>query len=389
MAFSYWEARTWLEDLDLLVVGAGIVGMSAALHTRQLHPEARIAVVDRSPFSDGGTTRNAGFACFGSPEELAADRASIGDAAAADLVRRRLEGLTLLRSLLGDDQIRYAPTGSYSLLRPGTPPPDLTDLNAWLAPVTGRPDTFFPTPPAPPPPGIAPHLAHGAVFSPLEGHLDTGRLVARFRSLLHTAGIPLLHGLSASSIRAHHDRPTLTLTPNSNSNSNSNPNSNSNSNSNSISPRNLLIATNAFAAQLLPDLDVRPVPNRVLVTAPIPGLDLRGTFHMDAGYVYFRELDGRVLIGGGRHFPEAAGDEAGDAVRARLLRELGEWVPAARGVGVDYDWTGLLGIGSDRTPIVTTVPHIATGVIVAVRMGGMGVAIGAGVGMEAAGLVRG
>jgi glycine/D-amino acid oxidase-like deaminating enzyme len=58
-------------------------------------------------------------------------------------------------------------------------------------------------------------------------------------------------------------------------------------------------------------------------------------------------------------------------------------------VGVDYDWTGLLGIGSDRTPIVTTVPHIATGVIVAVRMGGMGVAIGAGVGMEAAGLVRG
>jgi glycine/D-amino acid oxidase-like deaminating enzyme len=74
--------------------------------------------------------------------------------------------------------------------------------------------------------GIAPHLAHGAVFSPLEGHLDTGRLVARFRSLLHTAGIPLLHGLSASSIRAHHDRPTLTLTPNANSNSNANPNTN-------------------------------------------------------------------------------------------------------------------------------------------------------------------
>jgi glycine/D-amino acid oxidase-like deaminating enzyme len=108
---------------------------------------------------------------------------------------------------------------------------------------------------------------------------------------------------------------------------------------------------------------------------------------VDAGYLYFRELHGRVLIGGGRHFPEAADDAAGDAVRQRLIEELGLWVPAARGAQIEYDWTGLLGVGAARMPIVRTAPEVAPGVIVAVRMGGMGVAIGTAVGKAAAALV--
>jgi glycine/D-amino acid oxidase-like deaminating enzyme len=380
MAFSYWEARTWLEDLDVLVVGAGIVGMSAALHARALHPGARIAVVDRSPFTDGGSTRNAGFACFGSPEELAQDREVLGDAAAADLVRTRLEGLGLLRNLLGDQHIGFDPTGSHALLRPGRPVPDLASLNAWLAPVTGLDATFVA--PAHPPRGIAPELAHHATFSPLEGLIDTGRMVARFRSLLAAADIPVLHGLSASDLGCTpgpSPRPRIVL--------HRSPQPQPQPDSLPLSPASVVIATNAFASQLIPGLDVAPAANRVLVTAPIPNCPLRGTFHVDAGYLYFRELHGRVLIGGGRHFPEAAEDAAGDAVRQRLIEELGLWVPAARGAKIEYDWTGLLGVGAARMPIVRTAPEVAPGVIVAVRMGGMGVAIGTAVGKAAAALV--
>ena len=70
-----------------------------------------------------------------------------------------------------------------------------------------------------------------------------------------------------------------------------------------------------------------------------------------------------------------------------MVEELGRWVPAARGVSIEYDWTGLLGVGTARLPIVRTAPEVATGVIVAVRMGGMGVAIGTAVGKAAAELV--
>ena len=387
MAFSYWEARTWLEDLDVLVVGAGIVGMSAALHARALHPGARIAVVDRSPFTDGGSTRNAGFACFGSPEELAQDREVLGDAAAADLVRTRLEGLGLLRNLLGDQHIGFDQTGSHALLRPGRPVPDLASLNAWLAPVTGLGQTFVA--PAHPPRGIAPELTAHATFSPLEGLIDTGRMVARFRSLLAAADIPVLHGLAATDLGCtpgpsprprivlHRSPPPPQPQPQPRPQPDSLP----------LSPASVVLATNAFASQLIPGLDVAPAANRVLVTAPLPACPLRGTFHVDAGYLYFREVHGRVLIGGGRHFPEAADDAAGDAVRQRLIEELGMWVPAARGATIEYDWTGLLGVGAARVPIVRTAPEVAPGVIVAVRMGGMGVAIGTAVGKAAAELV--
>ena len=36
---------------------------------------------------------------------------------------------------------------------------------------------------------------------------------------------------------------------------------------------------------------------RTLLTAPIPGLRLKGTFHANEGYLYFRDFAGGVLLG--------------------------------------------------------------------------------------------
>jgi len=60
-------------------------------------------------------------------------------------------------------------------------------------------------------------------------------------------------------------------------------------------------ATNGYATQLLPELDLRPARNQVLISQPIPQLPFKGTFHYHQGYGYFRNVGNRILIGGFRH----------------------------------------------------------------------------------------
>ena len=61
-------------------------GMNAALRLRQRQPQWKVLVVDRASLG-GATTRNAGFACFGSPSELLEDWQTLGPEATVALVR--------------------------------------------------------------------------------------------------------------------------------------------------------------------------------------------------------------------------------------------------------------------------------------------------------------
>ncbi len=151
----------------------------------------------------------------------------------------------------------------------------------------------------------------------------------------------------------------------------------------------LVVAVNGFAKRLLPDLDVQPARNQVLVTKPIPGLSLRGAFHYDRGYYYFRNVGpDRILLGGGRHLDpkNELTDHFGTTslIRENLLQLLDEMIAPGLNAQPERWWSGILGIGEAKRPIVQKVHPRVT---VAVRMGGMGVAIGTQVGEEAATLV--
>jgi glycerol-3-phosphate dehydrogenase len=66
---SYWERNSFFNNIDVAIIGSGIVGLSAALALLDRAPSLSVAVVERGVLPEGASTRNAGFACFGSITE--------------------------------------------------------------------------------------------------------------------------------------------------------------------------------------------------------------------------------------------------------------------------------------------------------------------------------
>ncbi len=70
MEFSYWEKKQWFSQIDVAIVGSGIVGLSTAIYIQKNYPDYKILVLERGVLPQGASTKNAGFACFGSISEL-------------------------------------------------------------------------------------------------------------------------------------------------------------------------------------------------------------------------------------------------------------------------------------------------------------------------------
>ncbi|MGZ3867219.1 MAG: FAD-dependent oxidoreductase, partial [Bacteroidia bacterium] len=124
-----------------------------------------------------------------------------------------------------------------------------------------------------------------------------------------------------------------------------------------------------------------PARAQVLVTSPIKNLKLKGTFHYQQGYYYFRNIDNRILFGGGRNldFEKEETTEFGltNIVQNKLKDILHNNILPGKDYTIEHRWSGIMGVGSEKKPIIK---HVSKNVVCAVRMGGMGVAIGCLVG---------
>jgi len=295
------------------------------------------------------------------------DRKTLGDHAALELVRQRYSGLQQLRATFGDEALGHRTSGSMELFpsfgQTACPSSsELADLNRWIAPALGVPDAFAHA-------FVADYsqlseaAGNTAVVSRLEGMLDTGKMNRAFRSRAQALGIDVLHGLRVHALQPASGCVRLKV--------GTGPDRRI-----EIAAKHAVVATNALGRELLDTCDVAPALNHVLVTERMNGFHFAHAVHMDAGYLYARPVGDRMLIGGGRHWGH---DDASTA--QQLLVVLNTLWPATTGIGISHRWTGLLGVGENRSPIVQEVfPHI----VAAVRMGGMGVAIGMEVGRIAA-----
>jgi gamma-glutamylputrescine oxidase len=371
---SYWEQNAWFDEIDVLIIGSGIVGLNAALHLKTKSPRLKVLILERGMLPSGASTKNAGFACFGSPSELLDDLAKQNEDLVFSLVEKRWKGLLRLRKNLGDKAISYEGLGGYEIFdddsRFEACESKLAYLNKQLASICHSPNVYQ----------LADKKIAGfglkktkhMLVNTAEGQIDTGKMMHALLTKVQSLGVLILN-TSAVNTFAEQGKFVEVIT----------------GDGLKIRAEKLLFATNGFARQLLPELDVKPARAQVLITAPIKGLKLKGAFHYDRGYYYFRNINNRVLLGGGRNlaFQEEETDHFGLTSKIQntldeLLRTL---ILPGKSFEVERRWSGIMGVGEQKTAIVK---KISPRIFCAVRMGGMGVAIGSLVGEEAAALLN-
>ena len=370
MNVSYWELKNWFSNVDYTVVGSGIVGLHTALRLRERFPERKILVLEKGALPEGASTKNAGFACFGSLSEILEDLKNYSEEEVIQLIDKRWRGLQLLRKRLGDATIDFKPYGGYELFLKEDETAyaeclqRLPFVNDILKPLfktdvfTREVDRFDFK-------GIHEYL----IFNPFEGQIDTGNMMQALLKEAHANNILILNQQNVTTFQDNGNHVEIQT------------------NDFTFTSKKVLFATNGFAGAITEGA-VKPARAQVLITEPIPNLDIKGTFHIDGGYYYFRNIENRILFGGGRNldFEGETTSEFGltEKIQQRLDSLLRDVILPDTKYTIAHRWSGIMGMGAHKKPIVE---QLSQNVYCGVRLGGMGVAIGSLVGQELADLV--
>jgi gamma-glutamylputrescine oxidase len=364
--WSYWEKTQYWAPADLCIIGAGITGLSAAIFAKQSQPKEEVVVLERGFLPEGASTKNAGFACYGSVGELRDDILENGYDACLSLVKERYEGLNFLRNLVPDLEMDYSSCGGVELFNHNQTEeweecrkliPKLNkDLKGdFGADVYTESDDYQ----------VFSNCI-GSIRSPFEGSLNPAKMMQSLYRKAISLGVKIFYNCEVNTYEKEGDIYNLKI--------NQLPD---------LQTTKLLLCTNAFSTRF-GDFDLQAVRNMVLVSKQINWPFPNAVYHAQMGYFYFRRVGNRLLIGGGRHLARAeeTGTEFGinPEVKKALLQFTEDYLGLKSEDLFEEEWSGILGVGKKKEPIIE---ELEPGLFTAFRLGGMGVAIGSRTGYKA------
>ena len=225
-------------------------------------------------------------------------------------------------------------------------------LNQKMEETIGEPDVY----------SIKEFEGYPAIFNRLEGAINSGLLMRSLHQKLAEAGVRVLWNSKVASVDSNRVEFEEGMV---------------------LTPRKILSAVNGFTTNLI-DRQIKPARGFVLVTQPIDELKWRGTFHHDRGYVYFRNVGDRLLLGGARNLAkeEETTDKFGvnSKIKEYLYSFANDVLKLPSDWETDIEWSGIMGMTENKEPVIE---EIKQNLFVAAGLSGMGIAVGMEVASQA------
>lgn len=320
---------------DVVVVGAGIAGCSAALHLAQRG--LRVVLLEARFVGYGASGRSGGQAIFGlaAPQRTLVDQ--VGRAAARQLFDLSVEALDLTQTLIREHHIEcdYHPNHVHT----ATKPRQVAELREWeqeLHEDYGYSSARFLDATA-----LEEHVRsaryQAGLLDPRSGHLHPLKYTRGLAAAASAAGVTLYEN---SPVTHYVDGPQVTV----------------HTAAGVVRCAQLVLCANAYVGALAPILGRRimGVGTYIIATAPLQRARLEQLLPSNAAVAdlnwildYFRRSDDdRLLFGGRVSYSSIQPRQLAESMRRRMVRVF----PSLADAVVQYAWGGYIDITFSRAP---------------------------------------
>lgn len=328
------------KKVDLVIIGGGYTGCSAALHAAQAG--ASVCVVEADEIGAGGSGRNVGLVNAGlwmPPRDI---NSALGQAAGSRLSRILADAPALVFSLIKKYAIACEPVQN-GTLHCAHAPAGVADLENRYGQLTeiGAPVELLDRDEAVS--RVGSDQVHGALYDPRAGTIQPLAYARGLARAAIEAGAALYQHSPALSVERE-SQGWLVRTP-----------------SGSVRARSLLMATNAYQTPVagLASPTVIPVHFAQASTRPLPPALLAEILPGEEGCwdtatvmsAWRRDQAGRLIVGGIGQLDHLAGS----AHAGWMRRKLSNMFPALRDIDFEAMWYGRIGMTAEHLPKILSI----------------------------------
>ena len=344
---SYWLDRSKEKKLtcDVLIIGGGIAGLSAAFWLEKEDPSLKIALVEKGHLGSGATGRNAGFITCGSVEHFNRMVHTFGAEKAKALWKFSEKNLALLKEhIIQNHDIDFEQKGSFSLASTHEELKELEESAKLMASSYINVES----------------LNEKQVVKRLSVQNFVGGVKYLDDASVHP--IKLIHRLkeSLNNVKIFEHQEVHSISKKGDLNV-------TKTDRQEIESSILIYATNAYSPLLEPYFKEKIYPTRgqILMTEPVDDIFLEAPCYANFVLDYFRQTPTReVLIGGFRQIEKDTeigySDQISSPIQNALENFLKDHIPQIAQKRITHRWSGVMGFSSDGQPLVGALPHQPT-----------------------------
>lgn len=347
MSTSFWldrSPKSNAKNFDVVIVGAGISGVSTAFWLEKEDPSLKIAIVERGRLCFGASGRNAGFITCGSVEHFNRLISKHGLEEATEIWKFSETNLKLLEEHViqrDAEALQFEKKGCFSL---AAVEPEYNELKN-VAEIMGKlkiPTQIYNAKEVEKAVGTRDFV--GGIKYLDDASVHPVRMIEKMFSLLKNT--TLIDSTEAVGLEEKGDGTRVLKTDNG-----------------PIESSMIVFALNGYSAQMHPYFadKIYPTRGQCLMLEKVPRF-MEGPCYANFYLDYFRQTpSGELLIGGFRQLEKATevgySDHTTEVIQNALHDFVRKHLPQFEGKKVSHRWSGIMGFSKDGQPMVGSLPN--------------------------------